>query len=104
MRGAKGEQPSANDDKAAMIQREYELTEALKKKTEESKQKQAINALNAEYKVEKLAQLERQANGTPLLVVGTQAFEGQWVSLKQPLALHDAIDSPSHRQQRIRDA
>ena len=35
MRGAKGEQPSANDDKAAMIQREYELTEALKKKTEE---------------------------------------------------------------------
>ena len=32
-----------------------------KKKTEEIKQKQAINALNAEYKVEKLAQLERQA-------------------------------------------
>ena len=42
-----------------------------KKKTEEIKQKQAINALNAEYKVEKLAQLERQANGTPLLVVAT---------------------------------
>ena len=35
MRGAKGEQPSATDDKAAMIQREFELTEALKKKTEE---------------------------------------------------------------------
>ena len=33
------------------------------------------------------AQLERQANGTPLLVVGTQAFEGQWVSLKKPLAV-----------------
>ena len=35
MRGAKGEQPLATDDKAAMIQREFELTEALKKKTEE---------------------------------------------------------------------
>ena len=31
-----------------------------KKKTEEIKQKQAINALNAEYKVEKLAQLETE--------------------------------------------
>lgn len=35
MRGAKGEQPCPQSDKAAFIQREYELTEALKRKTEE---------------------------------------------------------------------
>ena len=33
------------------------------------------------------AQLERQPNGAPLLLVGTQAFEGQWVALKKPLAV-----------------
>ena len=61
------------------------------------------------------AQLERQANGTPLLVVGTQAFEGQWVSLKKPLAVMskqpgapDATGCEYHRgrraQARLQDA